>query len=564
MELRFVNLFVPTKLLKCQSGIIFGYYSQLTESQLNINITAIAINKKLDCDNVLDDKIMLLGHLIDCDDDDLNDYDLNKKFWCKLSFERNKKVDIENLIYDGLLIDKEMITIIYYDTRDFMSSQLFGTENIQDQRLDFVEFLIDTLKRTSNVFESLLYQNKVSMCFKTQDNSFCDKITNCDFVLMIPKRLTAQFIEFHYEENKPKVIKKHVRNKSWFPNQTTITNTVLNTLMMTTTGRQMRFRYNQLIQCFEIIKGMKHKRISMSAGNILLSVAMDILFGILITLILIFYSSPSHWLNVAMEQTDNLVNEVDTLLNKLMEMPVGLKLNRPLNTALGQFFLYHIYLWKTYMIIIKPLFVISVETLVFCGVFGLTCILSVLSDLVSLATIHIYCFYGYAARLYGLQALGLTALWRLFRGKKWNQLRSRVDSYSYAIDQLFIGTLSFTILLFLLPTVLMYYLVFLVLRIMTLSVQGIIRLFITNISLLPFYMIFLWFIDSKKVAGQVSFEIIDRKKETIKLRLNTNKITFGKLLKMKNDQLIEFNTNVKMSWYDLIQSIVWGKIIYPL
>ena len=156
----------------------------------------------------------------------------------------------------------------------------------------------------------------------------------------------------------------------------------------------------------------------------------------------------------------------------------------------------------------QPLFAITVETLVYCGFLGFTCIISVLSDLVSLATIHIYCFYGYAARLYGLQVLGLSALWRLFRGKKWNQLRSRVDSYSYGNDQLFIGTLSFTILLFLLPTVLMYYLVFLVLRVVTLSVQGALCFCIEYISSMPLYMIFLWFVNSKKVAAQVCHPIV--------------------------------------------------------
>lgn len=32
-----------------------------------------------------------------------------------------------------------------------------------------------------------------------------------------------------------------------------------------------------------------------------------------------------------------------------MGVPVGLKLNRPLSTVLGKFFLYHLYLWKTYI-----------------------------------------------------------------------------------------------------------------------------------------------------------------------------------------------------------------------
>jgi hypothetical protein len=41
-------------------------------------------------------------------------------------------------------------------------------------------------------------------------------------------------------------------------------------------------------------------------------------------------------------------------------------------------------------------------------------------------------------------------------GKKWNVLRQRTDSYAYDVDQLFLGTLLFTVSAFLLPTVLTY------------------------------------------------------------------------------------------------------------
>lgn len=54
----------------------------------------------------------------------------------------------------------------------------------------------------------------------------------------------------------------------------------------------------------------------------------------------------------------------------------------------------------------------------------------------------------------------MASLWRLFRGKKWNVLRQRVDSAVYDADQLFVGTLLFTVLLFILPTTGLYYVVF--------------------------------------------------------------------------------------------------------
>lgn len=78
-------------------------------------------------------------------------------------------------------------------------------------------------------------------------------------------------------------------------------------------------------------------------------------------------------------------------------------------------------------------------------------------------------FYGF--RMYGLQINGLISLWRLFIGRKYNPLRNRIDSHQYSHNQLFIGTLGFTIFLFLLPTTLLYYVVFTVVCITCIAVR---------------------------------------------------------------------------------------------
>ena len=80
-------------------------------------------------------------------------------------------------------------------------------------------------------------------------------------------------------------------------------------------------------------------------------------------------------------------------------------------------------------------------------------------------TFHVHCFYAYARRIFVSQSSALMSLWRLFRGKKYNPLRNRVDSSPHEnVEQLFVGTLAFTILLFLYPTTLVYYAVFAVLE----------------------------------------------------------------------------------------------------
>lgn len=44
-----------------------------------------------------------------------------------------------------------------------------------------------------------------------------------------------------------------------------------------------------------------------------------------------------------------IADSLQILIEWLMGVPVGLKLNQPLSTVLGKFFLYHLYLWKTYI-----------------------------------------------------------------------------------------------------------------------------------------------------------------------------------------------------------------------
>uniref|UniRef100_A0A915BDJ0 Uncharacterized protein n=1 Tax=Parascaris univalens TaxID=6257 RepID=A0A915BDJ0_PARUN len=59
---------------------------------------------------------------------------------------------------------------------------------------------------------------------------------------------------------------------------------------------------------------------------------------------------------------------------------------------------------------------------------------------------------------------GISSLWRVFRGRKYNPLRERVDSVELDSRQIFIATLFLMTLIFLAPTVLIYLIVFATLR----------------------------------------------------------------------------------------------------
>lgn len=180
---------------------------------------------------------------------------------------------------------------------------------------------------------------------------------------------------------------------------------------------------------------------------------------------------------VAMRGGDQVVLHLRALITWLMGAPAGLKLNSVLSMCLGRFFLYHIHLWVTFLHVTTPY--VSHFLTHYClevlSKMGICMQLCVLQDAFNLITFHIHCFYAYARRLFVSQSRGLMSLWRLFRGKKYNPLRDRVDTSSSNVDQLFLGSLAFTILLFLYPTTLMYFSVFKALEFVLTLINSIIQ-----------------------------------------------------------------------------------------
>ncbi|KAK3089346.1 hypothetical protein FSP39_002904 [Pinctada imbricata] len=263
---------------------------------------------------------------------------------------------------------------------------------------------------------------------------------------------------------------------------------------------------------------------------------------------------------------DYVAEELSTLLNWLMGAPAGLKLNKQLTEFLGHFFLYHIYLWKGYLSIIQPILGSVIWYTSLLGILGIRAQLCLLQDIVSMMTLHIYCFYVYAARLYKLQVYVLSALWRLFRGKKWNVLRLRVDSAAYDVDQLFLGTLLFTILLFMLPTTALYYIVFTVLRFTVLISQSSLSKIVNFLNAAPVYSLILWILSHRTVAGDLQFSILSQKDTSSQdesvFTLQVCHMPLSKLvLKSQNPFMIKLSTG--LSWRNLIGAVMSGDLIYP-
>ncbi|XP_035852437.1 phosphatidylinositol N-acetylglucosaminyltransferase subunit Q [Sander lucioperca] len=336
----------------------------------------------------------------------------------------------------------------------------------------------------------------------------------------------------------------------------------------------LRFLSSKLSTCVQLSYRTEHMRLLsspkpaaghtqfMRKANIVVSFLVDVALGMLLIWWLYRDNHITMLANTLVPAADHVAKELDELLQWLMGAPAGLKMNRALDQVLGRFFLYHIHLWISYIHLMSPF----IEGILWYGglsaCLGLTFALSLLSDMVALLTFHIYCFYVYGARLYCLKIYGLSSLWRLFRGKKWNVLRQRVDSCSYDMDQLFIGTLLFTVLLFLLPTTALYYLVFTLLRLLVVLFQGVLHLSVDFINSFPLFAMSLRITRPYRLAEGVKFRVLCEEPGTaLHLLMEINPLKCSAVVQTYRTPT--YSCYPKDSWAALVKKLFVGELIYP-
>lgn len=301
----------------------------------------------------------------------------------------------------------------------------------------------------------------------------------------------------------------------------------------------------------------RDKKVAVRQGNLILAILMDIILGYIALQLL---SQDKKDISIAlMGVLERLINSLYSLLKWLMGAPVGLKLNNAFNKMLGKYFSYHVQLWWLFLDVSGEKLDVILHIYHYIGFLGFTFQSAIISDLIVIATFHSYCIYVYAARLFNIQISGLIALLRLFVGRKYNPLRGGIDSCEYTNQELFVGTVAFTILLLLLPTTTLYYIVFTMFRVLSLVVQYLIAKMIYMVQTLPMYVISLWLAHSPKVTGKILMEVVNQDE-------NAPLILRIKLLNKSIPELVElFKPPVevpnKVEWTNLLSNVLVGKQI---
>ncbi|KAD3641556.1 hypothetical protein R6Q59_004174 [Mikania micrantha] len=249
------------------------------------------------------------------------------------------------------------------------------------------------------------------------------------------------------------------------------------------------------------------EKASLLKHSMWLSLVIDMLFGNLFGVALLTHAD-SVCLSILTISSGITNNWWLISCARLMGNPAGFKLNTELAGVLGTLSLNTIQIWSTLWSSMSFIFIFIIKGLAISGVlFGFTTLASLTIDLIGVLTTHVSSLHWLISLLYSRQIQAITALWRLFRGQKWNPLRERLDSYFYTVEQHIVGSLLFTPLLLLLPTTSAFYMSFTIINMTIGFICMLIEVAISVIHATPYIKIFLWLPRPSRFPCGIWFEI---------------------------------------------------------
>ncbi|KAK7018510.1 N-acetylglucosaminyl-phosphatidylinositol gpi1 [Favolaschia claudopus] len=202
-----------------------------------------------------------------------------------------------------------------------------------------------------------------------------------------------------------------------------------------------------------------------------------------------------------------LIDWVQWVLHWLDSWPAGLKLNTELSHFYAHSFSDLVVVWGHVLEYGAPYLPGLLFGFGVCSSSGMTAAIALFSDLLALITLHIYVCYFVSRILYARLLRTGGSLWNLFRGKRFNVLRNRTDNWEYDTDQLLFGTILFTLLAFLFPTVLAYYALFALLRLGVILVNAALDTQLAFMNHFPLFALMLRAKDPWRLPGGIYFGV---------------------------------------------------------
>jgi len=188
--------------------------------------------------------------------------------------------------------------------------------------------------------------------------------------------------------------------------------------------------------------------------------------------------------------------------------PVGIKLNPLITKKMGNILRWALRNYGKFMVWTKPVHIHIVRLIACTGSMGITIQLAAIIDVVRVLSFHVAVLHRILAIQHHLQLSLISSLWNLFRGKKHNILRKRVDTCYYDRYQLLCGTILFAISFFLLPSFAAYFYLFTLSQLIIVSFQVVLWSFVVIIKDYPFYTFACHLWDPQNFTFGVQFQLI--------------------------------------------------------
>ncbi|OBA19999.1 Gpi1-domain-containing protein [Metschnikowia bicuspidata var. bicuspidata NRRL YB-4993] len=163
---------------------------------------------------------------------------------------------------------------------------------------------------------------------------------------------------------------------------------------------------------------------------------------------------------------------------------------------------------------------------------GVSFVTAFFIDYIKIVNIHVYLFSLGATKIYHRQVEMLKSLMQLFRGRKYNILRNRIDKIEedqLRIDQLLLGTFIFLVLIYLLPTTFAFYFLFYASRVAVMTCLKLGEKVILCLNLYPLFVVLLKLKNSRRLQGGIHFTHKGHYETTDWLFMENKALTFDEI-----------------------------------
>ncbi|KAL7069047.1 N-acetylglucosaminyl transferase component family protein [Cryptosporidium serpentis] len=591
-----VELIYKIRSLCCKTGILLGYYDIWNNSEVVLSIKAISSINNISSDKGSSDLVILGIFTLDINGTEFPDCSYNYirassflssdiLLLLNIKLDATNSEDLVSVTDIFKFIDRDIslqsIKIIVYS---YKSSMLTNFVKLFEIAYKDLYNAINQLKQKGNLND--LKQNSEFLESEVSDKD----LSLFDYYKYQMTRSTNAYFEKQHESrnNLHKNDFQFPIFKVFFICWMTVTSFISYSLLifgskfrnyypfanknLSMTFKGLAYKFNIQSHWMVLYKilitncdnfNQNYNAIKILLYSTITSIIVDHIFGILLIYVINSFSMQIFQFMIKIYYY--LYNDAIYLQFNWLTSLSELKLNKDLSSFLINLLLEAFQLWRDITnYIFSDIELISSFLKVLSALGGFSIAISFVWDVFNIYTFILYYIYVIFSKLHYINIRAISTFYHLFRGRKWNILRNRVDSTINDTEQLLFGTILFTISIFLYPTVAIFYVNFLFIWVPVFLVNILFYIIIYIASHFPYFLSTMYFIYPDHFnSGLYLRSIGNNYKNQIVLTFFTKYPSASPVFKLF---FLEMRSDIqnKLNMSRLLKYIFTGQILYIL